>query len=100
MYTDTPLTTTHFNNIYKALFDVRTSWQDIGLELQVDPETIRSIFREMRGNDADALKEMLLCRLKCSTTPALTWKLIIDSLRVKTVARDDVANTISKELNE
>ena len=101
-YTDTPLTTNDLKDVYEALFNVRTKWYDIGLELDVDPETLKSVSRKQREDDDDCLKEMLLFRLKFTFAfpCVLTWKLIIDSLRAKIVARNDVANEVEQWLSE
>lgn len=103
IHADTPLEMSDFKDIYEALFDARTKWQDIGLELGVDPETLRSIRREQREYNDDCLKEMLHFRLKymypkTMFPSAITWQLIIESLRAKAVYRHDVANEIERKV--
>ena len=93
-HTDTPLTTRDLKYIQEALYDAHTHWYDIGLELDVDPETLKTISTE-HSSPGERLREMILLRLKSST---LTWRLIIESLRSKIVARNDVANNIEQEL--
>ena len=64
----------------------------------MDTETLQAISRPEKDY-GDCLKEMLHFRLK-STSDALTWKLIIECLRSKIVARHDIANETERRLNE
>ena len=99
---DTPLTSKDLNDVYKSLYDARTRWYDIGMELEIDPETLKCISIEQREVIDKCLKEMILFRLKFpfQFPSALTWKQVVESLRTKVVDRNDVANNIEQWLSE
>lgn len=96
-HTDTPLKLKDLNVVYEALYNARSKWEDIGLELNVDPEALISISRN-QSEHAECLKEMLSFRLRFPTSGVLTWKLIIESLRANFVAQNDLANAIENSL--
>ena len=68
----------------------------------MDPETLKSISIEQRGVIDDCLKEMLHFRLKYAFqfSSALTWKMVVASLRTKVIDRNDVANNIERSMAE
>ena len=96
---DTPLSSRDLDTICDDLYDARSKWEAIGEKLGVDPETITSISRNNKDDD-DCLKEMIRFRLRFAFgSNKLTWKQILESLRVPVVACDDVASRLERRLN-
>ena len=86
-----PQNITDFFEVLEKLWDVRTEWENLGLALGVQRETIKKIKRKNRGDDNDCLKEMLDARLKKTS---LTWSGLCEALKKSSVARNNVAESI------
>ena len=86
------LTLGDLNFVYKNLIKAAGDWLDLGLDLGLDPGTLKDIKDEYRRNK-DCLREMIAARLK---TGPLTYSEICQSLRSPTVERNDVAETIEE----
>lgn len=105
MHTDTPLRKKDLDDIYRALCNVHSKWYDIGIELGMDQEALKSIsemkFKDDDNHDCGCLKYMLQYRLKFSKIEfgcELTWNLIVKSLRVKKVDCNNLANEIERHI--
>ena len=94
--TDTVLSIEDLFDVWNKLFNARTKWYAIGLNLNVDDETLRSIELQPSTDCGKCLSNMLAHRLR-SGGP-LTWKDLCNSLRSQTVGRSDVAEEIEKWL--
>ena len=66
-----------------ALYDVRSKWEDIGIEL-LDKNEIDAVKKEKGNNLVDCLTEMLSIYLK-RVTPKPSWRSIIAALKAKAV---------------
>ncbi|XP_064401224.1 uncharacterized protein LOC135347256 isoform X2 [Halichondria panicea] len=86
------LTLGDVNFVYKNLIKAAGDWLDLGLDLGLDPGTLKDIKDECHRNK-DCLREMISARLK---TGPLTYSDICQSLRAPTVARNDVAEAIEE----
>ena len=75
--------------IKTKLFNARTQWEDIGLMLKIDSETLKSIKLENRENHEACLQKMLTKRLEAFGP--LSWSEVCVCLRSPTVSRIDVA---------
>ncbi len=88
MLTDTELRLDSLIDIKEQLHPVRTKWENIGLKLNVDYETIESIKQVCNEKHDRCLQNVISQRLHASP---LTWRELCDCLRSPTVARNDVA---------
>ena len=89
------LTIDSLKYVQEALFDVRNSWYDIGVQLNVSPTTLDNIKTQSDSN-SDCLREMLKVWLKgldCS------WKVIVAALNSKVLREKTgaLATEIEKE---
>ena len=89
------LTSDSLKCVREALFDVRNSWYDIGVELDVGSATLDNISAQFE-NSSDCLREMLKVWLKgldCS------WKVIVAALKSKVLREKTgaLATEIEKE---
>ncbi len=84
-----------FSNYGKAqdlLWPARSEWYNLGIALEVDPNTLEGIQKTHRSNCDDCFNDMLK---SCSdTNHSLTWSGVCEALRRSTVARNDVAESI------
>ncbi len=86
------LTLGDLNLAYKNLIKAAGDWFDLGLDLGLDPGTLKDIKDDYHKNK-DCLREMISARLK---TGPLSYSDICQSLRSPTVNRNDVAEAIEK----
>ena len=80
--------------LYDKLYDARTKWFDIGLNLNMISNDLSAI-QEVNSQNLDTcLREMLIKRQQ-SRVP-LSWRDVCDCLRSLTVNRNDVAEKIEE----
>ncbi len=89
LLTDTELGLDSLIDIKEQLHPVRTKWEDIGLKLKVDLESIKCIKQECNEEHNRCLQNVISQRLQ--TIGPLTWRELCVSLRSPTVTRNDVA---------
>ena len=77
-----------------ALHKAQNKWEAIGLQLGVDEDELESIDETYKKNDKKLL-EMLKKWLTADENT--TWNALVQVLRSKTVARNDIANEIEKK---
>jgi hypothetical protein len=83
------LSTKDLSKVQRAAWDARTKWYNIGLELEIDPETLDVI----EGNNKDIDKQfraMLTTWLKM-VDPRPTWEALAEALRSPTVGYKHLA---------
>ena len=80
--------------VREALYDVRSKWEDIGIELLSKNDT-DAIKKEKGNNACDCLTEMLSVYLK-RAKPEPSWRSIIAALKAKAVGEAQ----LGKELEE
>ena len=97
VFTDTISPNDH-QEVYEQLVCASANWHDLGGALGLDQNTLKAIDIEYRGNTQDCLREMLTKRLQSGSH--LSWEILCDCLRSRTVRREDVAEDIEKELGE
>ena len=83
-------------DVYTRLFDARDKWFDIGLALNINFSTLKSIEREQLNNQSSCLREILAHRIQSGSS--LTWADLSDCLRHPTVGRRDLASEIHQGL--
>ena len=79
----------HLNDILTELLPCAVKWEGLGLKFGLTDDDLAPIKRMCRGDDKEALKQMLvevLHRMK------ITWKTIVAAVR--SVGRNDVADAI------
>ena len=81
--------------IRNELYDVRSKWEDIGIEL-LDKNCTDAIKREKSYNLVDCLTEMLSIYLK-RVSPEPSWNSIIAALRTKAVSEYQVAQELEEK---
>ena len=86
---------------YEKLYDARTKWREIGMQLKLDKDTLQCIDSETESHDHNSkcLRKMLTHRLEAVQCP-LTWEMLCDCLRANTVGRNDVAEKIEQWMGE
>ncbi len=89
----TILTLDDLSPVYDKLIKAAVKWFNLGLKLEVSPDTLINIRDEYRDKNHICLREMLIARLNTAT---LTYSEICQSLRAPTVARNDVAEAIEE----
>ena len=81
-----------------ALWEARTKWYDIGLELEIVPTDLDAIAEESGRNIEVCFRKMLHIWLsKSCTKKRCTWKAIISVLRSKVIHLESLADQIEKE---
>ena len=93
------LTAKDLPTVYDNLYDARTKWREIGMQLKLDKDTLQCIESETESQDHNSkcLRKMLTHHLEAVECP-LTWELLCDCLRSPTVSRNDVAEKIEQWL--
>ena len=81
--------------IREALYDVRSKWEDIGIEL-LDKNETDAIKKEKQNALRDCLTEMLSIYLKRSN-PEPSWNSIIAALRAKAVGESQLAQDLEEK---
>ena len=87
---DPELTVNDLRHVHEAVHPARTSWYDIGLQLQVPVDVLDSIEQE-NGNDRDRLRNMLKTWLKRG---GATWGALSDALKSPTVGEHQLAKKL------
>ena len=82
-------------DVRRAVWDARSKWKDIGVELGLRPATLENLKDEHRGNNA-CVTEMLTIWLK-GLTPNPTWQALIDALKEPTVCEEALASQIQQQ---
>ena len=80
--------------VYTKLYDARAKWFDVGLALDINFETLKSIEKEQLKNQSDCLREMLAHCIQSGCS--LTWAKLCSCLRHPTVERVDLAEMIEQ----
>ena len=77
------------NDILTELLPCAVKWEGLGLNFGLTKDDLAPIERKCRGDDQEALKEMLA---KVLYRKKITWETIV--VAVRSVERDDVADAI------
>lgn len=78
-----------------ALWEARTKWYDIGLELEIVPTDLEAIAEESGSNIEVCFRKMLYIWLsKSCAKKRCTWKAIISVLRSKVIHLESLADQI------
>ena len=83
-------------DILEKLKPCSSKWFDLGLALELDYNSLKSIEDKYRGDPDTCLREMLATRLTSCETPLTLCKLCT-CLRKSTVGREDLAEEIGRD---
>jgi hypothetical protein len=83
------LTIKDLRKVLRATWEGRTKWYDIGLELDIDPETLDTI-KGNNDNISDRFQAMLKTWLKM-IDPRPTWEALAEALRSPIVGYEHLA---------
>lgn len=78
--------------VMNATWEARKSWINIGLGLGLGLDDLEVIEKD-RKEVADCFREMLHLRFKSG--PTLTWKLVIEALKSKSVNLNELADQLT-----
>ena len=82
------------STLHKKLFDARSNWYNIGLNLKLKRDELNAVEVEHRDNLDTCLRKVLTHHLQ--VFGALSWREVCDCLRSPTVDRNDVAEKIEE----
>lgn len=98
MYAD-HLTITKFKSVWNKIWEARSKWQNIGIELDLEKNDLDAI-NATHGSDTDAcFREMLSLWLK-QTRSLPTWSKLIRALKRPAVGFQRLAEDIEKKLTK
>ena len=80
----------NLRQVQRATWEGRTKWYNIGLELDIDPETLDTI-KGNNDNIDDRFRAMLMTWLKM-VDPRPTWEALAEALRSPTVGCGHLAS--------
>ena len=82
--------------LLNALHPVRTSWYNIGLELDI-PHTELDWFEQKHSDSSDLLCEVLKYWFKTATDPCPTWEAVVAALRSPIVNEKFIAEQLESK---
>ena len=85
--------------VRKAIWDARSKWFSLGIELSITVTSLEAIKQKNKENAGDCLTEMLLEWLRQSN-PKPTWACIVAALREPTVGLEQLAESIESQHSE
>ena len=90
-----PLTTSDLKNVRKSVWDARTKWYDIGIELEIDVSVLDAIKHD--NDDAGSRLTAMLTNWLKRTTPSPNWEALVNALKSPTVGCERQAEDIEKK---
>ena len=78
-------------NVQRILWEARTQWYNLGLELDITPDSLDSIKHD-NANTSDCFRAMLTKWLRENQRP--TWSVLAEALRSPSVGLDHLAEKI------
>ena len=88
------LTIDDLRMVNKAVYDMRDKWFQFGVELGIQPGTLKSIKRKSLQDPDECLLELLTEWLK---TEEPTWKKLVEALKSDTVSEANLAKRIERD---
>ena len=89
------LTTDSIQDVFEAMFEARDKWRNIGGTFRVPDSTLSCIAQEEDSAD-DRLRRVIRA-WRDGGTAACTWAVVAETLRNKTVGRDDLAQEVEEK---
>ena len=90
------MTVKDLKNVRKAVWDARTKWMDIGLELDLSINDLTAIEKVHRGNVDMCFLQMLNLWLK-QGDPRPTWSAMIDALKEPVIGFQQLAEEVESK---
>ena len=87
------LSLSDLKTVRDALYEARSKWEDIGIELGLGKNDTDAIKREKSNNVGDCFREMLSTYLK-RDNPEPSWSSIIAALRARAVGESQLAQDL------
>ena len=84
----------NLGRVQEEIFEARTKWYDIGLQLNVQVHTLDSI-KSQFSDPKDCLREILKVWLK--TAGKTTWKTLVDALMSRTIEESQLAARLKEK---
>jgi hypothetical protein len=85
--------------VREALCTVSSKWEDIGIELRLDKNTLDAIKKEKINIVGDCLTEMISTYLK-RVDPEPSWNAIIQALKTKAISETQLAEEIEQTCDQ
>lgn len=82
-------------HVRREIYDARTKWYDIGIELEIPTSTLKSIKLMYNNSPAECLVEMLDTWLK-QVNPKPSWRLLTNALEQPTVGEEQLADKLKR----
>jgi hypothetical protein len=82
--------------VRKAIWDARSKWFSLGIELSITVTALEAIKQKNKENADDCLTEMLLEWLR-QANPKPTWACMVAALREPTVGLEQLAESVENE---
>ena len=89
-FLDAYITEPNLKALLRELHQVRTSWYNIGLELDI-PHIELDSFQQNYSNQLDLMREVLKYWLKTAVDPPPTWEVLLTALRSPLVNEKSIA---------
>ena len=80
--------------IQRTVWEARTQWYNLGLELDITPDTLDAIKQDNANKTEDCFRAMLTKWLR-EHQP--TWSVLAEALRSPSVGRSDLAEDIAEQ---
>ena len=90
------MTVRDLKTVCKAVWDARTKWLDIGLELDLNITDLNAIRAEYRGDIGMCFMEMLTLWLK-QVDPPPTWSAMIDALKEPIIGFEHLGEEVERK---
>ena len=90
-----PLTSDDLKKILNSLWDARTKWYNMGIELDMKVSVLETI-KQNHHNEVDSCFTAMLTDWLKQINPPPTWKALADALNSSTVGYGELACTIEK----
>ena len=90
-----PLTSDDLKKILNSLWDARTKWYNMGIQLEMKVPVLETI-KQNHPNEVDLCFTMMLTEWLKQTDPPPTWEALVDALKSSSVGYGELGRTIQK----
>lgn len=82
--------------MFKLLYDVRSKWNNFGLELEIKHSELEAIRKKHNDDPDECFKELLSIWLK-KLDPKPTWESLVSALKSKTVGYEQLSEEVRQK---
>ena len=93
LHVDHQLNTKDLQTVFRELYDARTKWNSIGLELGMSYSDLQAIKQRNRDDPDECFKD-LLSRWLNQVNPKPTWEALVGTLESQVVGHEQLAETV------